>query len=191
MWAEFEWENKVIETFIEGTDAEFRTMWAEFEWENKVMTLSLKGKFACTADAEFRTMWAEFEWENKGKFASCTDAEFRTMWAEFEWENKVTVNTNINDLREYLKHLISSTNMRCLTPEKGLSGECGFMAANLYARSIFGEDALANVSIENSASSEPNAPVTGHVRIRAKSQGMALSMGDKINLSQKKDKDMK
>nr|XP_054775033.1 coatomer subunit beta-like isoform X2 [Lytechinus pictus] len=123
--------------------------------------------------------------------ASCTDAEFRTMWAEFEWENKVTVNTNINDLREYLKHLISSTNMRCLTPEKGLSGECGFMAANLYARSIFGEDALANVSIENSASSEPNAPVTGHVRIRAKSQGMALSMGDKINLSQKKDKDMK
>eukprot|EP00057_Strongylocentrotus_purpuratus_P026891 XP_011681365.1 PREDICTED: coatomer subunit beta [Strongylocentrotus purpuratus] len=123
--------------------------------------------------------------------ASCTDAEFRTMWAEFEWENKVTVNTNINDLREYLKHLISSTNMRCLTPEKGLSGECGFMAANLYARSIFGEDALANVSIEKPSSTEPNASVTGHVRIRAKSQGMALSMGDKINLSQKKDKNVK
>ena len=27
--------------------------------------------------------------------------------------------------------------------------------------------------------------VTGHIRIRAKSQGMALSLGDKINTSQK------
>ena len=29
------------------------------------------------------------------------------------------------------------------------------------------------------------AQVTGHIRIRAKSQGMALSLGDKINNSQK------
>lgn len=119
--------------------------------------------------------------------AVCTDAEFRSMWAEFEWENKVTVNTNITDLREYLKHLLKCTNMRCLTPEKAISGECGFLAANLYARSIFGEDALANVSIEVPADANPETPVCGHVRIRAKSQGMALSLGDKINLSQKKD----
>lgn len=117
--------------------------------------------------------------------ASCTDSEFRQMWAEFEWENKVTVNTNITDLREYLDHLIASTNMKCLTPDKALAGECGFMAANLYARSIFGEDALANVSIEK-PSDQSGPSVTGHVRIRAKSQGMALSLGDKINLSQKK-----
>ena len=50
--------------------------------------------------------------------ASCTDTEFRQMWAEFEWENKVSVNTNINDLHEYLQHLIKSTNMKCLTPDK-------------------------------------------------------------------------
>lgn len=31
---------------------------------------------------------------------------------------QVTVNTNITDLREYLDHLIASTNMKCLTPEK-------------------------------------------------------------------------
>lgn len=112
------------------------------------------------------------------------------------------------------------------------------MAANLYARSIFGEDALANVSIEKPIHLGPDAPVNGHIRIRAKSQvglkccintycclpprvkalgefhkilsflkrissyvfgipifksisllfpqGMALSLGDKINLSQKK-----
>ncbi|PVD27888.1 hypothetical protein C0Q70_10463 [Pomacea canaliculata] len=118
--------------------------------------------------------------------ASCTDTEFRQMWAEFEWENKVTVNTNITDLSEYLVHVMSCTNMKCLTPEKALSGECGFMAANMYARSIFGEDVLANLSIEKALHMGKDAAVQGHVRIRAKSQGMALSMGDKINLSQKK-----
>ena len=128
-------------------------------------------------------------------------------------------------------------------PLQALSGECGFLAANLYARSIFGEDALANVSIEKPLGS--SKPVQGHIRIRAKTQvctghaqydvtnvlikccmhlfvfacsppppppppppyththththqldhthyihthaqGMALSLGDKINLSQKK-----
>lgn len=116
--------------------------------------------------------------------ATCNDTEFRQMWAEFEWENKVSVNTTITDLSEYLKHLLRSTNMKCLTPEKALSGQCGFMAANMYARSIFGEDALANLSIEKPFN-KPDAPVTGHIRIRAKSQGMALSLGDKINMTQK------
>lgn len=101
--------------------------------------------------------------------ASCSDAEFRTMWVEFEWENKVAVNTTITDLHEYLRVLLKSTNMKCLTPEKALSGQCGFMGANLYARSIFGEDALANLSIEKPLES-PDAAVTGHIRIRAKSQ---------------------
>jgi coatomer subunit beta len=66
--------------------------------------------------------------------ATCTDTEFRTMWVEFEWENKVSVNTTLTDLHEYLRLLLKSTNMKCLTPEKALSGQCGFMAANLYAR---------------------------------------------------------
>lgn len=101
--------------------------------------------------------------------ATCTDTEFLRMWQEFEWENKVSVNTTLTDLHEYLKHLLKSTNMKCLTPEKALSGQCDFMAANMYARSIFGEDALANLSIEKPLD-DPNAAVTGHIRIRAKSQ---------------------
>lgn len=116
--------------------------------------------------------------------ATCTDVEFRQMWQDFEWENKVTVNTTFTDLHEYLKHLLKSTNMKCLTPEKALSGQCGFMAANMYAKSIFGENALANLSIEKPVD-EPNSKVTGHIRIRAKSQGMALSLGDKISSTQK------
>lgn len=79
------------------------------------------------------------------------------------------MNTNLTDLHEYLHQLIKSTNMKCLTPEKALSGQCEFMAANMYARSIFGEDALANLSIEK-CTNAPDCPVTGHIRIRAKSQ---------------------
>ncbi|KAG6731012.1 hypothetical protein I3842_01G109300 [Carya illinoinensis] len=47
--------------------------------------------------------------------AVCSDAAFRTMWAEFEWENKVAVNTVIQDEKEFLDHVIKSTNMKCLT----------------------------------------------------------------------------
>lgn len=117
--------------------------------------------------------------------ATCTDQEFRQMWADFEWENKVVVNTPITDLHEYLAHIVKSTNMKCLTLDQALAGDCGFLAANFYAHSIFGEDALANMSIEKSNQDDPDSPVTGHIRIRAKSQGMALSLGDKVNSAQK------
>jgi hypothetical protein len=49
------------------------------------------------------------------------------------------------------------------------------MAATLYAKSIFGEDALANLSIEKPIDN-PNSPVTGHIRIRAKSQVKKTNM---------------
>lgn len=116
--------------------------------------------------------------------ASCTDTEFRKMWAEFEWENKVSVQTNISDMSLYLDHILDCTNMKCLTPKQALEGDCGFLAANMYAKSVFGEDALANISIEQVSTT---GTLTGHIRIRAKSQGMALSLGDKITLSQKKE----
>jgi len=113
--------------------------------------------------------------------AYCTEIKFRTMWAEFEWENKVAVNTNIDDVNAFMKHIIKSTNMHCLTPESALAGECGFLSANLYAKSVFGEDALANVSIEKS----PGSKISGYIRIRSKTQGIALSLGEKITLKQR------
>ncbi|KAH9624537.1 hypothetical protein KSS87_017747 [Heliosperma pusillum] len=113
--------------------------------------------------------------------ASCTDVAFRTMWAEFEWENKVAVNTVIQSEKEFLDHIIKSTNMKCLTPPSALEGECGFLAANLYAKSVFGEDALVNVSIEK----QSDGKLSGYIRIRSKTQGIALSLGDKITLKQK------
>ncbi|KAM0751934.1 Coatomer, beta subunit [Meredithblackwellia eburnea MCA 4105] len=114
--------------------------------------------------------------------AFCNEAQFRSMWTEFEWENRVAVTTPITDLQAYLEHLKATTNMQCLTPEAAMLGDCDFLSANLYARSLFGEDALANLSIEKDPAT---GAVVGHVRIRSKTQGIALSLGDRITLSQK------
>src|SRR5579859_382186 len=74
--------------------------------------------------------------------ATCTENQFRSMWTEFEWENKVNVDSKGADekltLREYLKKLMARTNMACLTPQASLKGDCGFLSANLYAKSVFG-----------------------------------------------------
>jgi len=114
--------------------------------------------------------------------ATCTDEVFRSMWAEFEWENKVAISTSIPDLITFLKHIVQSTNMRCLTPhdekEKG-----SFLAANLYARSVFGEDALVNVSVEKK--DDNDGKLAGYIRIRSKTQGIALSLGDRITSVQR------
>jgi coatomer subunit beta len=124
--------------------------------------------------------------------ATCSETAFRTMWTEFEWENKVNINKkNAGTLREFLEQLMKSTNMSCLTPEAVLKGDCQFLSANLYAKSVFGklgslllvnanadigtgEDALANLSIEKEGE---NGPITGFLRIRSRSQGLALSLG--------------
>lgn len=113
--------------------------------------------------------------------ATCADVQFRNMWAEFEWENKVAINTSITDVKEFLNHIVSSTNMRCLTPPRALEGDSGYLAANLYAKSVFGEDALVNVSVEK----QQDGRLGGYIRIRSKTQGIALSLGDKITLKQK------
>jgi coatomer subunit beta len=118
------------------------------------------------------------------KPATCTDSEFRSMWAEFEWENKVAVFTVIPDCRKFLTHIQNLTNMTCLTPvsEFAETGGEDFLAANLFATSVFGEAALLNLSIEKSALT---GKIEGFIRIRAKNQGIALSLGDRITMKQK------
>lgn len=75
---------------------------------------------------------------------------------------QVAINTTIPDVKDFLAHIVASTNMKCLTPPSALSGSCGFLAANLYAKSVFGEDALVNLSVEKGA----DAKLSGYIRIR-------------------------
>lgn len=57
------------------------------------------------------------------------------------------------------------------------------MAANLYARSVFGEDALVNLSVEKK--DDIDGKLGGYIRIRSKTQGIALSLGDRITAVQR------
>lgn len=75
---------------------------------------------------------------------------------------QVAINTTIPDVTEFLNHIVASTNMKCLTPPSALFGNCGFLAANLYAKSVFGEDALVNLSVEKGA----DGKLSGYIRIR-------------------------
>jgi coatomer subunit beta len=94
----------------------------------------------------------------------------------------VAINTSLTECVSFLQHIAASTNMRVLTPPSALEGDCAYLAANLYAKSVFGEDALVNVSCEKQPS---DGKLAGYIRIRSKTQGIALSLGDKITLKQK------
>jgi coatomer subunit beta len=52
----------------------------------------------------------------------------------FPMPPQVAVNTSIGEVGAFLQHIVASTNMRCLTPPAALDGDCGFLAANLYAK---------------------------------------------------------
>eukprot|EP00457_Paulinella_chromatophora_P001116 gb/GEZN01001118.1/.p1 GENE.gb/GEZN01001118.1/~~gb/GEZN01001118.1/.p1 ORF type:complete len:1003 (+),score=201.18 gb/GEZN01001118.1/:53-3061(+) len=132
--------------------------------------------------------------------ATCSERAFRSMWAEFEWENKIAVNTEIQDLNQFLDHILDITNMTCQTPRDYLGdskkpalhedpatglqegASSNFLAANLYAKSMFGECALLNVSVERNPST---GRIVGYYRIRTKTQGIALSLGDRITSRQR------
>ncbi|KAG5362800.1 Coatomer subunit beta [Yarrowia sp. B02] len=116
------------------------------------------------------------------KPSTCSETEFRSMWSEFEWENKVNLMAKGLTLQKYIRYFVENTNMKCLTPgaikedATDLEDDCGFLSANLYSISSFGEEALANISIEIN----DNLEISGHVRIRSKGQGLALSLGDRV-----------
>lgn len=82
-----------------------------------------------------------------------------------------------------MDHIQSITNMSCLSVHTRADRKiaCQFLAVNLYARSIFGEDALLNLSVQYGDTGK----ISGYIRIRSKTQGIALSLGDKITHNQR------
>lgn len=50
-------------------------------------------------------------------------------------------------------------------------------------KSVFGEDALVNVSVEKKEDND--GKLAGYIRIRSKTQGIALSLGDRITSVQR------
>jgi coatomer subunit beta len=116
--------------------------------------------------------------------AECTELEFKKKWAEYEWENKVQVNTTMTDLHHFVDHFAKQLNVSLMTKleESDKVATNSFLVANFYTRSKFEEDCLINMSIEKVMMSASEAKINGLIRLRAKTEGMALCVGEKCKL---------
>lgn len=105
-----------------------------------------------------------------------SDDLFRTSWPTLEWENKINVPViAAHSLGAVMKKIISEAHLYCITPAFGVSETGEYLAANMYAQSLFSEEILANICLESTGEG-----VSGHLRLRSKTQGIAIALGDKI-----------
>jgi coatomer subunit beta len=141
----------------------FHTMWSEFEWENKININTAITEVNTFLGHIMRNTNMSIVGRNVGKKATVVDKK-----AARKKKSKITEEDVEEMIRETegVRELIESSS---------------FVAVNLYAKSIFGEDALANVSIEKL----PDGKLTGSVRIRSRTQGIALSLGDRVTVVQR------
>ena len=66
-----------------------------------------------------------------------------------------------------------------MTSLNEIDHQSGFLVANFYTKSKFEEDCLINMSIELSAGGTDGGKINGLIRVRAKTEGMALCIGEK------------
>ena len=121
----------------------------------------------------------QIDFINQLQPAECSELDFRKKWAEYEWENKVQVSTQLTDLQEYVHYLATSLNVKLLSqPDDAYDSTCSFLVANLYTKSKFEEDCLINLSIEKTQMGS-DQKIQGLIRVRAKTEGMAICLGEK------------
>ena len=95
------------------------------------------------------------------------------------------MHTPYTDLKEYVEHFAQALNIKLMTKISEADQLAGFLVANFYTKSKFQEDCLINMSIQKSeeAPSAPGEPpvirISGLIRLRAKTEGMALCVGEK------------
>lgn len=104
-------------------------------------------------------------------------AAFQKMWADFEWENKVAVAVPLADFSGFIERVIKRSRMCQVQESEELPAECRYLVVNLYSKNLFGDEAVANISVEKF---EEMAQIIGQVRIRAKTQTIALTLGQKF-----------
>ena len=120
----------------------------------------------------------QIDFINELQPAECSELDFKKKWADYEWENKVQVNTAALQLRDYVEYFAKALNVKLLTSITEQDEQSGFLVCNLYTKSKFEEDCLVNMSIERVAGPD-GGRITGLIRVRAKTEGMALCIGEK------------
>lgn len=145
-------------------------------------------------------MWADFEWENKLTVSPMSISADTFLTKLMEGTGMIPVGADQvefwdgNNSSDPLDRLKETWALDCpgtlaLDPDAlrkvpglhSLFENSSFIAVNLYCRSVFGEDVLANVSLERLA----DGRLSGNIRIRSRSQGTALSFGDRVSAVQR------
>lgn len=109
--------------------------------------------------------------------APLSDAAFRALWPTLEWENKIVIPAIHGlTLSNLMSQLLGQAHLECCTPGYGVNETGDYLAANLHAVSSFGEEILANICLEAAG----EAGISGHLRLRSKTQGIAVALGDHI-----------
>ncbi|KAJ3436583.1 coatomer subunit beta [Anaeramoeba flamelloides] len=103
-----------------------------------------------------------------------SEFKFRKMWTDFAWENKISLSQQDMNFNEYIDILSKKTNMKSLVPYSEEDEEAGFFSTNMYAKSIFGEEVVANISLAKTMDNN----ITGNFKIRSQAQGLALALGE-------------
>eukprot|EP00921_Rhytidocystis_pertsovi_P004053 GHVQ01006993.1.p1 GENE.GHVQ01006993.1~~GHVQ01006993.1.p1 ORF type:complete len:1006 (-),score=118.11 GHVQ01006993.1:766-3783(-) len=151
----------------------FRTMWSEFEWENKInihTSITDVGVF-------LQHLMKQTNMTVVGKCAKPPASAQKLKQHKITSIGGSGVGGGVgrDEVDEYMETVRGMSSLRKLTANSS------FFAINLYSKSIFGEDALANLSIEKL----PDGKLAGSVRIRSRTQGIALSLGDRITVVQR------
>lgn len=112
-----------------------------------------------------------------GAVNTVTDNDFRKTWPLLEWENKINIPATEfpGGLAGLMETLLQRAKLYCITPGLGINDSGDYLAANMYAQSVFSEEILANICLERTA-----AGISGHLRLRSKTQGIAVALGDRI-----------
>ena len=142
-------------------------MWTEFEWENRV---NVNNPMSWVTHLSHCHLFC-FHWP-RGLIV-IRGSTWSTSWKQrtcHVWLQRVLLQANVTSC------------LRTCMPEVSL---VRFASLFLFMKRFFwrktclsGEDALANLSVERTEA----GTITGHVRIRSKTQGIALSLGDRITM---------
>lgn len=171
-----------------STESAFRQMWLDFEWENRIEV----GSESCDVKAyvlhllehtnltvvrhgetavAFNQMFKNFGGVSRGRsFSSTSPSSPASMKGNRSGSNVGVSSLEELETKAYIAHVSTLPEMQRLKPDTS------FFSVNLYGKSIFAEDVLANLSIRR----EGNG-LEGTVRIRARSRGIAISLGDRIS----------
>ena len=107
-----------------------------------------------------------------------SESQFRTKWAESVWERKIDICINNKDLISYINKLANDYKFEIITPKNQLeitSKNAGFIAANLFTKSLFDEEVEMNVSAKIE-----NEKIIGFIRIRSPDMQLAFLFGKLI-----------